>query len=694
MSLPVVARRPRRRLLRLVAPALLVALPFLFAPPAPSATPTPPPPFLGLRSGYTAELYGLAHSLLGGVAFVSWSPSSPGHPGSNGDLVADQCSPGHSGLIRFDASSTRPAPDGVTMVHPQVLPYLRSDTGCGIANSSDGHLYAAVDNGIAQLDGKDGHFQRLFASRTNTLGVAVDPVTRSVAFLDHSCDVGTTGCTVHEVDPVTGKVTTFARLTASQATFVDGIAFEPRGQYLLLNTRAPRTAVTVVNRAGNVVQQVGLVDEPDGIVFHVDPDFALLNDTDGSLVELDFPSRPAGAATGCPCLPDYTGAPAVTLLASGGFRGDLAAAGPDGCMYLTQDHARLASGLGGSVVASDSSVVLLCGQHGSFVSEFTTAQPRPTKLTYNGATTGDFHDAATVSAALTDVSSGAGIAGALVTFALNQTESCAATTDASGTATCNVTPGEPAGGYGVTASFAGDADYLPSTTPASFAVTLEETTVEYTGPPNLANGNPAILSAILREDGATALAGRKVTLTVGSGAGTQSCSEVTTTSGTATCALTVNQPLGPGTASAGFAGDAFYRAASVTRPTLVFAFLSTGSFVVGDKSASGAVTFWGAQWSKVNQLSQGDAPSSFKGFAAATTTPPACGAKWTTGTGNSAGPPASVPSYMAAIVATSISKSGSTISGDTVHIVIVKTDAGYAANPGHAGTGTIVATLC
>jgi hypothetical protein len=29
-----------------------------------------------------------------------------------------------------------------------------------------------------------------------------------------------------------------------------------------------------------------------------------------------------------------------------------------------------------------------------------------------------------------------------------------------------------------------------------------------------------------------------------------------------------------------------------------------------------------------------------------------------------------------------------------VHIVIVQTDAGYEPNPGHAGTGTIVAQFC
>jgi len=49
---------------------------------------------------------------------------------------------------------------------------------------------------------------------------------------------------------------------------------------------------------------------------------------------------------------------------------------------------------------------------------------------------------------------------------------------------------------------------------------------------------------------------------------------------------------------------------------------------------------------------------------------------------------------MAVIVSSTISKSGSTITGDTVHEVVVKTNAGYAPNPGHAGTGTVVAQIC
>jgi len=41
-----------------------------------------------------------------------------------------------------------------------------------------------------------------------------------------------------------------------------------------------------------------------------------------------------------------------------------------------------------------------------------------------------------------------------------------------------------------------------------------------------------------------------------------------------------------------------------------------------------------------------------------------------------------------------VTKSGSTISGDSLHIVIVKTNAGYSPQPGKPGNGTIVGELC
>jgi hypothetical protein len=49
---------------------------------------------------------------------------------------------------------------------------------------------------------------------------------------------------------------------------------------------------------------------------------------------------------------------------------------------------------------------------------------------------------------------------------------------------------------------------------------------------------------------------------------------------------------------------------------------------------------------------------------------------------------------MAVIVSSHITKRGPVISGDIVHIVLVRTNAGYGPNPGHPGTGTIVGQLC
>src|SRR5205823_8080603 len=106
---------------------------------------------------------------------------------------------------------------------------------------------------------------------------------------------------------------------------------------------------------------------------------------------------------------------------------------------------------------------------------------------------------------------------------------------------------------------------------------------------------------------------------------------------------------------------------------LIFAPVSTGgAFVIGDgNSAPGsAVTFWGAQWSTLNTLSGGPAPSSFKGFALNPATP-ICGVDWTTDPGNSASPPAGpLPAFIGVIVTSSSSQSGSQISGDTVHMVV------------------------
>ena len=136
--------------------------------------------------------------------------------------------------------------------------------------------------------------------------------------------------------------------------------------------------------------------------------------------------------------------------------------------------------------------------------------------------------------------------------------------------------------------------------------------------------------------------------------------------------------------------------AAATTQLLIYGLSDGGNFVIGDgNGASGSgVTFWGGQWASANTLSGGPAPESLKGFANDPASAPACGTSWTTRPANSAGPPARLPTYMAVTVASVVSKSGSQISGDTVEVVIVRTNTGYEPDPGHPGTGTVIAQLC
>ena len=209
------------------------------------------------------------------------------------------------------------------------------------------------------------------------------------------------------------------------------------------------------------------------------------------------------------------------------------------------------------------------------------------------------------------------------------------------------------------------------------------------------NGGNATLSATLLEDDGPPVVGRTVNFTLGA----QACSAPTNASGVASCIIAVSGPLGPLPITATFVEDALYLGSSDSDTAIVFAFPIRGAFVVGNNSATGAVTWWSHSWTSVNVLSGGPAPTGFKGFAGTVTlpntTPPAqCNAPWTTSGGNSPPPTETIPSYMGVLVSSAISKSGSTISGNTTSIVVVNVQPGYDPSPGKPGTGTVVATFC
>ena len=200
-------------------------------------------------------------------------------------------------------------------------------------------------------------------------------------------------------------------------------------------------------------------------------------------------------------------------------------------------------------------------------------------------------------------------------------ESCSHLTDANGEAACAITPSEAAGPFTVATSFAGDSNYLGSSDGKAFTVTKEETAIAYTGPTVIAQGNPVTLSGRLLEDGVTPIVGRTLTLTLGSGLGSQTCiTAPTDASGSGQCTVTnVTVVQGPNPVNAAFAGDGYYLpSADPSKRVIVFAFPSRGIFTLGDKTFAGrppTVTFWGAQWAGQNILSGGAAPSAFMGFA-------------------------------------------------------------------------------
>ena len=379
---------------------------------------------------------------------------------------------------------------------------------------------------------------------------------------------------------------------------IDGIAWSPDGNFLFVSNRAPSLNLTIIDRNGNLVQNVPMSNEPDGIAFHASaPRFVVTDNTDGTMTRFDFPAD------------DYTQAPVQSVFASGGFRGDLSQVGADGCLYVTQDGTRYDDG----TVTSDDSLVQICG---GFAPPIPTADLAITKTGPAFAQSGG-----TVTYSIKVDNNGPSDASAVVVNdPLPAGESLVGATPSqgtcAGTVTCNLG--------------------------------------------SIASGGSATIQIV-------------VNLTADCGS---------TIKNTATVSGELPDP------------DTTNNTSSTS--ALVFCVSAGGSFVIGDRNAAvgTAVTFWGAQWWKLNSLSGGTAPAAFKGFE---TTPPtaACRTDWTTGPGNSPPPPAGpLPSLMAVIVSSSIGKSGPTISGDTVQIVLVRTNPGYAPNPGHAGTGTVVARLC
>ena len=286
-------------------------------------------PFTFLQAGFTQEVFATSPNVMGGVAFAA-----------DGDVLVDSCLFSGSDVRRFDAQ-TRTTVNG-SRLRPLVAS-LASNAGCGLTNHPNGTLYSNIVDGVTHLDLDTGvELDEAFGAPGNALGIAADPLTGDLVY------VGDDG-TLLVVDD--GFTSSGVFSTATTGDVIHGIVFDPSGQFLVC-ANLTRSALTIVDRSGMLVQEVpvahgGTSRTPSTLAFLSNPPAtAVTLNLDGSMTRFDFPGG------------DLAAQPAQSLFADGGFRGDLAQVGPDGCLYLTQVSTRFGDG---TVRLNERSLIRLCG---------------------------------------------------------------------------------------------------------------------------------------------------------------------------------------------------------------------------------------------------------------------------------------------------------------------------------------------
>ena len=303
-------------------------------------------PYPVLQPGYSQELFGSADTSgvnLGGVAFAA-----------DGSVWSKVCDASVS-LVRFDAART--ATVNGTTIHPQAAGSpVATAFACGLTNHPDGRLYMNTPSGVMRIDAGTGAVLGTIGPPGNSYGITVDPQTNRLVYPAHGCN-GSSTCTLVTLDPASGSSATLATFASSVAfEDVDGIAFDPTGNIIGIDGRTgvfPRDTpfLTLLARNGAVVQQLPATHYPDGLGFHQNPFYLAANNNDGTITRYDFPTD------------DLHQIPVQNVIASGGFRGDLAGIGGDGCLYVTQAKTRYGNG----AVTNENSVVRICSTAGGFL---------------------------------------------------------------------------------------------------------------------------------------------------------------------------------------------------------------------------------------------------------------------------------------------------------------------------------------
>jgi SdrD B-like domain len=366
-----------------------------------------PQSFTFLSNGFTQELTGVTQmppdsdgfaTILGGIAFAP-----------DGDVWSADCVFSGTRLHRFDKDATLGAIHGTTSLHPESM-VVQTQGGCGLTNHPDGFIYSNSLDGVWKLDASTGLpvGNHPVGPRGDALGITVDPQTNHLVYVGADCHPTAlsmlyppvpppTTCTLYDLDPATGVVTNFAMTSHDDLPFVDGIYFEPEGNFLFATNRGQEEGdnfLTILRRptgpvstpgTAQIVRAIPMSSEPDGVSFHAStPKFVVTNDeTNGTMTRFDFQND------------DYTAPLAqitVSTFASGGFRGDLTTVGPDGCIYATQGRFFVADDHGtrydDGTETTEDSIVKICQAGGG---GFAIAPGVPALATAPGSISGTIY---------------------------------------------------------------------------------------------------------------------------------------------------------------------------------------------------------------------------------------------------------------------------------------------------------------
>jgi hypothetical protein len=213
--------------------------------------------------------------------------------------------------------------------------------------------------------------------------------------------------------------------------------------------------------------------------------------------------------------------------------------------------------------------------------------PDPTSITYTGATSAVNGQPLTLSGVLTTnvPSAGTVLAGQPVIFTFgtgSSAQSCNGTTNSAGSASCVIASvNQTTGSVPVTASFAGNTYYSPSSTSSTVTVRTPTTLTVSAGTGGY--DVPTTVSALLTNaHTSTAIAGESVTLTLN---GTQTCTGTTNSAGKASCTIMPSEPEGTYPLTGAFAGD-------TTQSPQLLASSGSSNFVVTPDPTS--ITYTGA----------------------------------------------------------------------------------------------------